>query len=88
MLYQTEEDKYVVLLSGLHIGSGSSNPLQFQLLIDHITGHLGDEEVQNLFLFLFDMLMYKIVSHLICVHLTGTRYCSSNSSCANCWKFY
>lgn len=41
-----EEDKYVVLLSGLCIGSSLANPLQFQLLVDHITGHLGDEKVQ------------------------------------------
>lgn len=41
----TEEDKYVVFVSGLCIGSSSFNPLQFQLLVDHITGHLGDENV-------------------------------------------
>ncbi|XP_047160136.1 DNA polymerase delta small subunit isoform X5 [Vigna umbellata] len=40
------EDKYVVLVSGLSVGSSTSNPLQFQLLIDHITGHLGDEKAQ------------------------------------------
>lgn len=44
-LDSTDEDKYVVLVSGLSIGSSKSNPLQFQLLIDHITGHLGDEKV-------------------------------------------
>ncbi|CAH2058411.1 unnamed protein product, partial [Thlaspi arvense] len=43
-----KEDKYVVLLSGLCIGSNLSNPLQFQLLVDQITGHLGDEEEQGL----------------------------------------
>ncbi|KHN07429.1 DNA polymerase delta small subunit [Glycine soja] len=42
------EDKYVVLVSGLSVGSSSSNPLQFQLLIDHITGHLGDEKEQSI----------------------------------------
>ncbi|WVZ07527.1 hypothetical protein V8G54_020873 [Vigna mungo] len=41
------EDKYVVLVSGLSVGSSTSNPLQFQLLIDHITGHLGDEKAQR-----------------------------------------
>ncbi|KAG4927953.1 hypothetical protein JHK85_054439 [Glycine max] len=41
---KSREDKYVVLVSGLSVGSSSSNPLQFQLLIDHITGHLGDEK--------------------------------------------
>lgn len=39
------EDKYVIFVSGLSIGSSISNPLQFQLLVDHITGHLGDEKV-------------------------------------------
>ncbi|XP_021282299.1 DNA polymerase delta small subunit isoform X1 [Herrania umbratica] len=45
---QSREDKYVVFVSGLSVGSGASNPLQFQLLVDHITGHLGDEEEQGL----------------------------------------
>lgn len=48
----TDEDKYVVFVSGLSIGSEKFNPLQFQLLIDHITGHLGDENVCA-FLFYF-----------------------------------
>ncbi|KAK8446900.1 hypothetical protein SEVIR_9G560300v4 [Setaria viridis] len=43
-----DEDKYVVFVSGLSVGSGTFNPLQFQLLIDHITGHLGDENVSYL----------------------------------------
>ncbi|KAK4489702.1 hypothetical protein RD792_000336 [Penstemon davidsonii] len=42
------EDKYVVFVSGLSVGSSSSNPLHFQLLIDHITGHLGDEKEQGI----------------------------------------
>ncbi|XP_015898943.3 DNA polymerase delta small subunit isoform X1 [Ziziphus jujuba] len=45
---KSREDKYVVLLSGLNIGSSSSNPLLFQLLVDHITGHLGDEKEQEI----------------------------------------
>ncbi|KAE8674277.1 DNA polymerase delta small subunit [Hibiscus syriacus] len=45
---KSREDKYVVFVSGLSIGSSSSNPLLFQLLVDHITGHLGDEEEQGL----------------------------------------
>ncbi|MBA0572205.1 hypothetical protein Golob_002562 [Gossypium lobatum] len=45
---KSREDKYVVFVSGLSIGRSSSNPLQFQLLVDHITGHLGDEEEQGL----------------------------------------
>ncbi|KAK8635077.1 hypothetical protein V6N13_022955 [Hibiscus sabdariffa] len=44
---KSREDKYVVFVSGLSIGKSSSNPLQFQLLVDHITGHLGDEEEQG-----------------------------------------
>ncbi|XVE75719.1 hypothetical protein DITRI_Ditri12bG0115100 [Diplodiscus trichospermus] len=47
-LLKSREDKYVVFVSGLSIGSSCSNPLQFQLLVDHITGHLGDEEEQGL----------------------------------------
>ncbi|KAK4834219.1 hypothetical protein QYF36_019081 [Acer negundo] len=43
---ESREDKYVVLVSGLSVGSSASNPLQFQLLVDHITGHLGDEKEQ------------------------------------------
>jgi len=49
-LDSTGEDKYVVLVSGLSVGSSTSNPLQFQLLIDQITGHLGDEKVCPVFL--------------------------------------
>jgi DNA polymerase delta subunit 2 len=41
------EDKYVVFISGLNIGR-STNPLQFQLLVDHISGHLGDETEQSI----------------------------------------
>ncbi|RVW30731.1 DNA polymerase delta small subunit [Vitis vinifera] len=44
----TREDKYVVFVSGLSVGSSTSNPLQFQLLVDHITGHLGDEKEQGI----------------------------------------
>jgi len=47
-LSSTDEDKYVVFVSGLSVGSGTFNPLQFQLLIDHITGHLGDENEQTI----------------------------------------
>ncbi|RHN47965.1 putative DNA-directed DNA polymerase [Medicago truncatula] len=45
---KSREDKYVVLVSGLSVGSSKSNPLQFQLLVDHITGHLGDEKEQSI----------------------------------------
>ncbi|KAK9122657.1 hypothetical protein Sjap_012259 [Stephania japonica] len=42
----SREEKYVVFVSGLSVGDNSSNPLHFQLLVDHITGHLGDEKEQ------------------------------------------
>lgn len=42
------EDKYVVFVSGLSVGGSTCNPLQFQLLVDHITGHLGDEKEQGI----------------------------------------
>ncbi|CAB4286855.1 unnamed protein product [Prunus armeniaca] len=45
---KSREDKYVVFVSGLRVGSSFSNPLQFQLLVDHITGHLGDEKEQGI----------------------------------------
>ncbi|KAH9315832.1 hypothetical protein KI387_024459, partial [Taxus chinensis] len=44
----SEENKYVVLVSGLMVGSTKSNPLQFQLLVDHLTGHSGDEQEQSM----------------------------------------
>ncbi|XP_058098226.1 DNA polymerase delta small subunit isoform X2 [Magnolia sinica] len=36
----------LALGSRLGVGNSKSNPLQFQLLVDHITGHLGDEKEQ------------------------------------------
>ncbi|XP_051143672.1 DNA polymerase delta small subunit isoform X2 [Andrographis paniculata] len=42
------DDKFVVFVSGLSVGGQSSNPLHFQLFIDHITGHLGDEKEQGI----------------------------------------
>ncbi|KAJ4831018.1 DNA polymerase delta subunit 2 [Turnera subulata] len=45
---KSREDKYVVFVSGLSVGSSTSNPLQFQLLVDHITGYLGDEKEQSI----------------------------------------
>lgn len=59
-----EEDKYVVLLSGLCIGSNLSNPLQFQLLVDHITGHSGDEKVQIFLTFRFYHIFLSLISNL------------------------
>ncbi|KAI8489084.1 DNA polymerase delta subunit 2 [Branchiostoma belcheri] len=37
-----EEDRFVVLVSGLGIGSSQDNLLELQLLVDLITGQLGD----------------------------------------------
>ncbi|GAB4843779.1 DNA polymerase delta subunit 2 [Ancistrocladus abbreviatus] len=42
------QDKYVIFVSGLNAGGSASNPLLFQLLVDHITGHLGDEKEQRI----------------------------------------
>ncbi|KAL1540825.1 DNA polymerase delta subunit 2 [Salvia divinorum] len=42
------EDKFVVFVSGLSVGSTSANPLHFQLFVDHITGHLGGEKEQGM----------------------------------------
>ncbi|CAN1307133.1 DNA polymerase delta small subunit [Linum perenne] len=42
------EDKYVLFVSGLGVGNTKANPLQLQLLVDHITGHLGDEKEQRI----------------------------------------
>ena len=57
------EDKHVVFVSGLSVGGSTSNPLQFQLLIDHITGHLGDEKVH--FVFSFSLLRWFIFFALL-----------------------
>ncbi|KAM7263626.1 hypothetical protein ACFE04_001309 [Oxalis oulophora] len=44
----SREDKYVVFVSGLSVGRSTYDPLQLQLLVDHITGHLGDENEQGI----------------------------------------
>ncbi|ERN17104.1 hypothetical protein AMTR_s00044p00103310 [Amborella trichopoda] len=44
---EAKEDKYVAFVSGLSVGSIKSNPLQIQLLVDLLTGHLGDDKEQN-----------------------------------------
>lgn len=46
--YSLKDDKYIVLVSGLMVGSMKSNPLQFQLLVDYVTGHSGDEQEQSM----------------------------------------
>jgi DNA polymerase delta subunit 2 len=45
---RADEEKFVVFASGLKIGGESTNPLELQLLLDHLTGHLGEEEEQSL----------------------------------------
>lgn len=40
------EDKYVVFLSGLEIGAASADMLRLKLLVDLLTGQLGDEQTQ------------------------------------------
>ncbi|XP_031494829.1 DNA polymerase delta small subunit [Nymphaea colorata] len=45
---EPREDKYVVFVSGLSMGSRLSNPLQYQLLVDHLTGHLGGGNEQSM----------------------------------------
>ncbi|CAA0837481.1 DNA polymerase delta small subunit [Striga hermonthica] len=47
-VHSAGEDKFVVFVSGLSVGSFSANPLHFQLFVDHITGHLGDEKEQGI----------------------------------------
>ncbi|PKA48130.1 DNA polymerase delta small subunit [Apostasia shenzhenica] len=52
-------DKYVVFISGLSIGSNNFNPLQFQLFVDYVTGHLGSDNEQ------------KIASNIVRVVIAG-----------------
>lgn len=40
-----DKDKFVLFVSGLKIGGHGTNPLDLQLLVDHVTGHLGEEQV-------------------------------------------
>ena len=41
----SDEDKFVLFVSRLKIGGHETNPLDLQLLVDHLTGHLSDEQV-------------------------------------------
>lgn len=43
--FGSADDKFVALVSGLKIGANGSNPLLLQLLVDHLTGYLGEPEV-------------------------------------------
>ena len=46
--YNLKDNKYIVLVSGLMVGSMKYNPLQFQLLVDYVTGHSGNEQEQSM----------------------------------------
>ena len=45
MFYLTH--RYVVLVSGLSLGRASDNLMDIQLMVDSITGQLGDEPQQE-----------------------------------------
>ncbi len=45
VLWRADEDKFVMFVLGSKIGGKSTNLLELQLLLDHLTGHLGEEEV-------------------------------------------
>ena len=80
----TAEDKYVIFLSGLAIGGNKFNPLQFQLLVDHITGHLGNDTVFIIELFTFEWQPAKLYLNFLIGSKHDFKYCS----CGDCWKFY
>lgn len=42
-----EPDRYVALVSGLHIGDGRKDMLPLQMLLEHLTGQLGCAEVSD-----------------------------------------
>ncbi|XP_072167647.1 DNA polymerase delta subunit 2-like [Diadema setosum] len=44
-----EEDRYIVLMCGLGVGSESTDVMSLQLMLDLITGQLGTEEQQEMF---------------------------------------
>jgi len=44
----SDDDVYVALISGLHVGHPDSNPLQLQLALDWLTGQLGGASEQHL----------------------------------------
>ncbi|KAG2183722.1 hypothetical protein INT43_006733 [Umbelopsis isabellina] len=45
MEIDTPDNKYVALLSGLHFGSDGESRLRAQMLLEYLTGELGDQEV-------------------------------------------
>lgn len=40
------QPRYVALVSGLGVGAPGADPLRAQLLVDHLSGHLGGSEVR------------------------------------------
>ena len=62
--YNLKDNKYIVLVSGLMVGSMKYNPLQFQLLVDYVTGHSGDEQEQSMAAQIVRALLLEI--QLIC----------------------
>uniref|UniRef100_A0A7S3LN41 DNA polymerase delta subunit OB-fold domain-containing protein n=1 Tax=Aplanochytrium stocchinoi TaxID=215587 RepID=A0A7S3LN41_9STRA len=40
-LKSPSSSKFVLLVSGLEVGSSTGNPMRFQLLTDYLTGHIG-----------------------------------------------
>lgn len=52
----------MVFVSGLSMGSSLSNPLQYQLLVDHLTGHLGGG---NVCFALVHVILYLLFIHRV-----------------------
>ncbi|KAL3533941.1 hypothetical protein ACH5RR_007462 [Cinchona calisaya] len=77
---ESGEDKYVILVSGLGVGSSSSNPLQFQLLVDHITGHLGDAKEQSIAAKIVQVIIAGNSVEIPCGLLNGQNLSSKDQS--------
>lgn len=73
-------DKFVVFVSGLSIGGGSANPLHFQLFVDHITGHLGDEKVQYHLLYFAHLLCHCEMMIYLVFHKSTLCLCNRNKT--------
>lgn len=43
-----EDDQYIALASGLHIGDEASNPTRISMLLDFLTGMLGSPPEQRM----------------------------------------
>lgn len=41
----TPDNKYVALLSGLNFGAGGDSSIRLEMLLEYLTGELGDSEV-------------------------------------------